>query len=231
MSNIQRAFKASLPGLNYVFKNGDIAQFIVRDTNGVGLYHTDDEEKIAELEQEVKKGNPYIYIDPKEKEVDIEALTPMARLRKQIRAEILAEELAKTNPANNMGVYENVTTAARSIVTTRSATGQETPDEQREILLADTRQQQAIAQQLTGVGQVATPDNGASAVFTDENTVVVDKGAGGTETVTLPDAAAGAEQVQSTQPVTGANQVSSSSGTTGKLTVNLNKQLGGNTNQ
>ena len=212
MSNIQRAFKASLPGLNYVFKNGDIAQFIVRDNNGVGLYHTDDHEKIVELEQEVKKGNPYIFIDPNEKEVDIEALTPLARLKKQLRAEILAGGRAKTNPANNMGVYENVTTAARSMVTTRSATGQETEDERREIVLADTRQQQAIAQQLTGVGQVATPDNGASAVFTD--------------------AAAGAEQVaETTQPVVGSNPVSSQSGTGAKLNINLNKQLGGNTNQ
>lgn len=240
MSDIQSAFKSSLPGLNYVFKNGDVAQFIVRDGSGIGMYYTDDQDKIDELTTEVNRRNPYIYIDENEKTVDVTALTPMARLKKQLRNEIMQELANKTNPANNLGVYENVTTAARSVVTSRSATGQDlTEDERREILLADTRAQQAALQQMTGVGQVATPDNGASAVFTDDQ-VVVNLGAGGTQVLDTPDVVATAEQIAGTgpetqeprqelvgtTPVTAGGETSTSGGEGAKLSINLNKQLG-----
>jgi len=61
---IKRVFKNTMPGTQYLFKNGKSAVF----TNG--RYETDIDWEIAELDEEIRQGIPHIYIDPKDTTVD-----------------------------------------------------------------------------------------------------------------------------------------------------------------
>lgn len=71
---IKRVYMHTMPGTQYLFKNGKAAVFIA------GRYETDVVDEIAELDAEIKTGIPYIYIDPKQKTVDT-ALQDFVRQR------------------------------------------------------------------------------------------------------------------------------------------------------
>lgn len=95
-------FKATLPSINYVFKNGKPAIFVS------GKFITAIPAEVAELKAEIEAGHPHIYIDAKEAEIAAAAIDPMAGLRAQIEAEIMAKMAAATNPENDMGTVEQV---------------------------------------------------------------------------------------------------------------------------
>lgn len=61
---IKRVFKNTMPGTQYLFKNGKAAQFVA------GRYETADEVEIAELEAEIHGGIPHIYVDAADTTVD-----------------------------------------------------------------------------------------------------------------------------------------------------------------
>jgi hypothetical protein len=90
-------FKATLPSVNYIFKNGKPAIFVS------GRYTTSVEAEIKELNEEVAAGHPHISIDPNEREISSELVDPIAALRHKIIAEYKATELSATNPSNDMG--------------------------------------------------------------------------------------------------------------------------------
>lgn len=94
-------FKATLPSINYVFKNGKPAIFVS------GKFITSVPAEVAELKAEIEAGHPHIYIDAKEAEIAAAAIDPMAGLRAQIEAEIMAKMAAATNPENDMGNTED----------------------------------------------------------------------------------------------------------------------------
>lgn len=98
---ILHVYRASLPSMNYIFKNGKPATFIS------GRFTTDLEEEIAELDAEVKARHPFIYIDPEEVTIDSEKLDPMSGLRERIIAEYLARLAEVTDPNNDMGKSES----------------------------------------------------------------------------------------------------------------------------
>jgi hypothetical protein len=85
-----------LPSCHYVFKDGSQATFV----NGV--YKTANPYEIEQLDKEVRAGHPHIFIDKRVPHVISAKLDadPMAALRAQIRAEILAES-APTQMGNN----------------------------------------------------------------------------------------------------------------------------------
>lgn len=93
-------FKATLPSINYVFKNGKPAIFIE------GKFITAVPAEVAELKDEIAAGHPHIYIDAKEAEIAASAIDPMAGLRAQIEAELMAKMAAATDPSNDMGKTE-----------------------------------------------------------------------------------------------------------------------------
>ena len=95
--SIMKVFKAALPSVNYVFRNGKPGIFVQ------GRYCTDIEAEIAELEDEISKGHPHIYIDKDEAEIDSNAVDPIAALRAKIEAEVRAQMAAATDPTNDMG--------------------------------------------------------------------------------------------------------------------------------
>lgn len=90
-------FKARIPSVNYIFKNGKPAIFVQ------GRFATDIAAEIEELKSEIAAGHPHIFIDENEAEIDSNLINPIQALRAQIEAELRAEMAAATNPANDMG--------------------------------------------------------------------------------------------------------------------------------
>lgn len=95
--SIMKVFKAALPSVNYVFRNGKPGIFIQ------GKFCTDVQSEIDELEDEIAKGHPHIYIDKAEAEIDSSIVDPIQALRAKIEAEVRAQMAAATDPANDMG--------------------------------------------------------------------------------------------------------------------------------
>lgn len=83
--------------MGYVFASGKTVHFIG------GIYATESEVEIKELTECAKSGNPCFYIDAEQTTVDSEMLDPVAQLTAKIRAQVLAEITAASNPANDRG--------------------------------------------------------------------------------------------------------------------------------
>lgn len=105
---IQKLFKSRMPSCQYFFKDGSRADFVS------GRFSTDDAEKISELELELTKNHPHIYIDDNEVEVDTAKQDPLEHLRTKFIAEYLAAQNAKEG--TDFGTTEANTKA--SIATT-----------------------------------------------------------------------------------------------------------------
>ena len=73
-------FHSTFPTAKYIFKNGEIAQF------QNGIYLTENPLKIEELTEEIKLGNPYLFVGDKAV-VTAEDMDPLAALKKKIIAE------------------------------------------------------------------------------------------------------------------------------------------------
>jgi septum formation topological specificity factor MinE len=86
---ILKVFKNSKGDSTYVAKNGDYIVF------SNGRLETADAELISELEQEIRKGHPYFYVDPQDSEVD----TSLTDAIKQATAEAVAGVMAKFGKA------------------------------------------------------------------------------------------------------------------------------------
>lgn len=97
---ILKVFKNRIPNSNYITKAGKQLSFVN------GTHTTDNEVDVQELEAEIKSGNPHIYVDENEKEVDSEAATPIQQLEQKMRAKILAEMAAATDKNNDRGNTE-----------------------------------------------------------------------------------------------------------------------------
>lgn len=110
---IARAFRSNSPFINYALSTGEIVKFVN------SLFYTTNERIANELEKVANDGHPDIYIDPNEKEVDTDALTPEAQMEKRIRAKIMAEMAEATRKDRDLGNYSYDSTAG--MVTTQSA--------------------------------------------------------------------------------------------------------------
>ncbi len=105
-------FKSNLKSCQYIFKDGSVAYF----TNGI--YTTSDDEKAAQLQNEIKKDHPHLSIEVGREKVAADELDPVSVLKKKLKAEILAEMQVKTqNPDRDMGMS---TQAATNHATTRT---------------------------------------------------------------------------------------------------------------
>jgi hypothetical protein len=97
----QRLYKSDRKSMQVCTDKGKVVVFVA------GLYFTADEEIIAYLDREIKAGMPGISYSQEELYFDPEKYDPMAKLRKQVRAELLAEMArAAGNPERDMGSYE-----------------------------------------------------------------------------------------------------------------------------
>jgi len=91
-------YKNRLPSCHYVFKDGSQATFVN------GEYKTANEYEVQQLDAEVKRGHPHIFIDKTNAVVSSKLdADPMAALREKIRAEIIAEQAPKDFGSNQTG--------------------------------------------------------------------------------------------------------------------------------
>jgi hypothetical protein len=104
-TKLPNLYKSPMPFWNFIFPNGKKAVF------SQGQYMTIDPYEIEQLNGEVSKNHPMIYVDPNEIVASEERFDPMIGLRKRIaeeeRARILAEMEAAINPNRDMGESEN----------------------------------------------------------------------------------------------------------------------------
>jgi hypothetical protein len=99
----KRVFKSSIASMQMIAKDGTRIVFVR------GMFFTDNPNLINYLDTEIRIGNPNIYVDEDEKFYVPEQHDPIARLRKSMRDEILAEimeqqKIASGNINRNMGV-------------------------------------------------------------------------------------------------------------------------------
>lgn len=86
---IQKLYKSRMPSCQYFFKDGSRADFVN------GRFSTDEEDKIEQLDKELKANHPHIYVDDNEVEVDTEKQDPLEHLRAKFIAEYLKEQKDK----------------------------------------------------------------------------------------------------------------------------------------
>jgi len=95
-------FKSQQTSWTYYCRKGQPCVFVQ------GQYFTKDPVIIQELKEEVANGHPAIYIDENQVTFNPETDTPMAKLRSQMREQIIAELMesqknASGDPARDMG--------------------------------------------------------------------------------------------------------------------------------
>lgn len=96
---IKHVFKCSQQSNRYIFKDGKNAAFFDY------TYYTDIQSEIDELTEEIEKHrNPFFYF-PEEKTVDMNTLDPLAEVKRQLKAEAMAE--AKQELLRDLGVTNN----------------------------------------------------------------------------------------------------------------------------
>lgn len=83
-TKVGRLFINSIPNCRFIFKNGKAADFLNNE------FVTDVEEEIAELEAEIKAGNPYISVDKARVTVSLEPMSAIDTIKAQAIAEFLA---------------------------------------------------------------------------------------------------------------------------------------------
>lgn len=88
---------STMPFMNYVFTKGEFAHFRHH------RFATDVPEEIEQLNNEVARKHPHIYIKPDQPYLTEEMEDPMKALKKKIIAEFLAQQAAFTDPENDMG--------------------------------------------------------------------------------------------------------------------------------
>jgi hypothetical protein len=97
---IQRLYKSTQNSLCYVFKDGTKA-FFMR-----ARFSTDIKEQIEELDAEVAKRHPMIFIDDKEREVDTDKVDPIEEIKRQAIAEYLASQNKALQRTNDRGTTD-----------------------------------------------------------------------------------------------------------------------------
>lgn len=97
-TGLHRVFKSRIKMNTLCLPNGRVVRFVD------GRMLTDLKEVIAYCEEEIRAGNPFIYMDD-EKFADPKLEDPIEKLRAQIRRELLAEMKA-TDPNNDAGNTE-----------------------------------------------------------------------------------------------------------------------------
>ena len=93
---IKHVFKATHQSLRYIFKDGKNAAFFDF------TYYTDVEYEIKELTEEIVQfKNPFFYL-PEVRTVDMNTLDPLAELKRQLKAEAMAD--ARSELLRDLGV-------------------------------------------------------------------------------------------------------------------------------
>lgn len=126
-----------------LFKNRTNANVVLNDGTLVAFankqFYTQDEHLIKRLKACAERGEFGIFIDPADADIDLEAATPMERLRKSIRAELEAE--MRKNGAPVVGA----TSSAQAPLAASVATTVSTQPEQQNQALSNAVSAEPVA--------------------------------------------------------------------------------------
>jgi hypothetical protein len=110
---MKHVFKCSIHGSSMVLKNGKRIPFIG------GVYFTDVQAEIDEINEEIAKGIPNIYVDENEKEVD-SSISAEQAMRNKIIAEYL-NSLATNRPGADEAASQEMGLRAQNSTGVQSA--------------------------------------------------------------------------------------------------------------
>ena len=108
-------FKSSILSCKFILSNGKNANFVN------GIYRTDLDSEVAELQEEIKHGHPYIsYLG----QVSAADLDPISVIKKKAVEEYLAQQALTQDPKRDMGqTAENKSTLMASAATSQGVAG------------------------------------------------------------------------------------------------------------
>jgi hypothetical protein len=108
-------FKSSILSCKFILSNGKNANFVN------GIYRTDLDSEVAELQEEIKQGHPYIsYLG----QVSAADLDPISVIKKKAVEEYLAQQALTQDPKRDMGqTAENKSTLMASAATSQGVAG------------------------------------------------------------------------------------------------------------
>ncbi len=112
ISTLKKQFKSHLLSSKYIFKNGKEANFIG------GVFLTNVEHEVSELQNEIELGHPHIYVDLNALEVDTKYVDPMEALKAKHFAEFEALQKKATDGSMDMGTSvqgKNVVTSSANV--------------------------------------------------------------------------------------------------------------------
>lgn len=154
MSALKNLYMNSLINARYTFRDGTEAIFLN------GEYLTDKQKQIAELDEEIEAGHPYIYKVKGKEQVDTTFVDPMEAIKAKVREELLAEAAALRAGISNVEdsksdqnakiVVGNTTTVGEAMAGSSSGAGQ----------VAGAAAQTGQAVGGTGATVIATPATG-----------------------------------------------------------------------
>lgn len=123
-SRIVPLFKCRTHG-SVILEDGTLVAFANKQ------FYTQDARLIERLKVAASRGEFGIYIDPKDPTIDLDAATPMERLRKQIREELLAEQ-----NANKVAAAASTTSSKVAAATSVASTVSTAPVQQNQAMNA-----------------------------------------------------------------------------------------------
>lgn len=83
---IKKVYKSGQANMTFITRSGKSIVFFDH------RHITDDEKDIGELDEEIKSRNPYIYVDPEEKEIDTTLQDKIKAAQLEATRKVLAEE-------------------------------------------------------------------------------------------------------------------------------------------
>lgn len=96
-------FKCRVPFNKYYLTDGRACEFLKEPGSNFGVYYTNQQDIIDELNYQISKRHPLIFVDPNQKTILEEERDPEVRKRAQIVRELMADGWFKQDPTNDMG--------------------------------------------------------------------------------------------------------------------------------
>lgn len=142
-----------------LFKNRTLGSVVLEDGTLVAFankqFYTQDTDLIARLKRAADKGEFGIFIDPAEPDVDLEAATPMERLRKKHREELMAELAAGKAPVVAATSAPKVSTVASVGSTVSLTPTQQNPELNKALAEGEQQAQTEPAPEVTETAPVS----------------------------------------------------------------------------
>jgi hypothetical protein len=96
-------FKVRVPFNKYYLTDGRVCEFIKEPNSNYGAYYTNQQDIIDELNWQITKNHPLLFVDPEQVTIREDERDPEVRKRNAIIAGLIADGWVKSKPDNDMG--------------------------------------------------------------------------------------------------------------------------------